>query len=73
MEEKVMYIVNYEGFVLSAHTSYNSAIRKIAKEAYYEKDDNMTDEEFFEIIIEEIDKHGCYMDAYFITKTNVED
>lgn len=74
MEEKRMvYILTRDCEVLSVHSSLPAAQVALFNVCSCYKGKDMTDDEFIQSVVEEMENFGCYMDSYSIIPAEVED
>lgn len=68
-----VYILSRDCFILSVHSSLAAAQKALFQDCSRYKSKDMTDDEFNQSIIEEMEEFGCYMDSYYIDIKDVED
>lgn len=68
-----VYILLKDCFILSVHSSLAAAQKALFCDCSRYKPKDMTDDEFIQSIIEEMENFGCYMDSYYIEIHEVED
>lgn len=68
-----VYILTRDCDILSVHSSLAAAQKALFHECSCYKTKDMTDDEFIQSIIEEMENFGCYMDSYYIDIKEVED
>ena len=68
-----VYILSKDCFILSVHSSLPAVQKALFRECSCYKSKDMTDDEFIQSVIEEMENFGCYMDSYYIDIKEVED